>query len=363
MNRVYALASSALLTVGLSATPIGGYLQINLVSSVPGMAATTDPDLVNPWGLSFSSGSPIWISDNGTGKSTLYNGAGVKQGLVVSMPAGGTAITGQVFSNIAGAFNSDLFIFASEDGTIDGWRGALGANAEVLSSSSSGAVYKGLAIGNTGGNNYLYAADFHNNQIFVLPQSGAPALAGNFTDPNLPAGFAPFNIQNLGGQLYVTYARQDATGHDDVPGAGNGFVDVFNLNGTFVKRLVTQGVLDSPWGLAIAPAGFGGAAGALLVGNFGDGTINAFDLTTGTLIGTIADLGGNPLVNDGLWGLAFGNGANQTSTNKLYITAGLNNEADGLFASISAVPEPWTAPLVGAGLALVAWSRRRRSPR
>jgi len=342
------------------AGPINGYGQTNLVSNIPGLAANTDANLKNPWGISMSSSSPFWVSDNGAGKATLYNSTGTPQGLVVTIPGVGgnpSTPTGQVFNSTA-SFNGDVFIFATEDGTLTGWRGALGTNAEVLSLGNGG-VFKGLANGASAGFQYLYAADFHNNQIVVFPGTGAPALAGNFTDPGIPAGFAPFNIQNIGGLLYVTYAMQDATKHDDVPGAGNGFVSIFGTDGSFVKRLVTQGPLNSPWGVALAPASFGPAGGDLLVGNFGDGLINAFDPTTGVLIGTLADLGGVNLHNDGLWALTFGNGGNGGSPGSLYLTAGLNNEADGLFARIDAVPEPSTRMLIAGGLILLAMTQRR----
>jgi uncharacterized protein (TIGR03118 family) len=347
----------------ICAGPIGGYAQTNLVSNIPGLAAFTDPNLQNPWGIAMSAASPFWISDNASGKATIYNTAGAPQGLVVTIAGvGGNpgTPTGIVFSGTSN-FNSDVFIFATEDGTLNGWRGALGTSAEVLSLSSGG-VYKGLASGLSGGNQYLYAADFHGGQIVVFPGTGAPALAGNFTDPNLPAGFAPFNIQNLGGLLYVTYALQDAAKHDDVAGAGNGFVDVFNTDGSFVKRLITQGSLNSPWGLAIAPGSFGAVGGHLLVGNFGDGHINSYDLTTGVLQGTLADLGGTNLFNDGLWGLTFGNGGNGGLPGSLYLTAGLNGERDGLFARIDAVPEPSTIALIGGGLILFALLQRKPRP-
>jgi uncharacterized protein (TIGR03118 family) len=335
-----------------SASSIDGYSQTNLVSDIPGLAAHTDPNLVNPWGIAENTTSPFWISDNGSGLATLYNGTGASQALVVTIPGGNpSAPTGQVFNNTAN-FNGDLFLFSTEDGHIAGWRGALGTTAELLSGPTSGAVLKGLAIGTTAQGTYLYSADFHNNTIYVQPGTGAPALAGTFTDPNLPAGFAPFNVQNLNGQLYVTYAKQDATGHDDVPGAGNGFVDVYDLNGNFIKRLISGGPLNSPWGLAIAPAGFGAAGGSLLVGNFGDGTINAFDLN-GNFIGNLATVNGTPLVNDGLWGLTFGNGGNGGSKSTLYLTAGLNDEADGLFAQIDAAPQTATPEPVAFGFAVV----------
>jgi uncharacterized protein (TIGR03118 family) len=259
------------------AATINGFAQVNLVSDIPGLAAKTDPNLINPWGVASSATSPFWVSDNGKGVATLYNSSGTPQALVVTIPGLGgnaSAPTGQIFNSTAN-FNGDLFIFSTEDGTIAGWRGALGTTAELLANNSgANAVYKGLAIGSTAQGTYLYAADFHSGKITVVPGGGAPVLAGTFLDPGLPSGFAPFNVQNIGGQLYVTYAKQDAAGHDDVAGAGNGFVDVFDTSGNFVKRLISNGPLNSPWGITVAPASFGQAAGDLLVGNFGDGLIN-----------------------------------------------------------------------------------------
>ena len=322
------------------------FVQTNLVSDIPGLAAHTDPNLVNPWGIAETATSPFWIADNGSGVTTLYNTSGTPQSLVVTLPAPGggpSAPTGEIF-NGTGAFNGDLFIFGTEDGTITGWRGALGTNGEtLLDSSASGAVYKGLALGTIGSNNYLYAADFHNDHITVLPSSGAPALSGNFTDPNLPAGYAPFNVRNISGQLYVTFAKQDAAAHDDVAGAGNGYIDIFDLNGNFVRRLVSNGPLDSPWGLTLAPAGFGPFGGDLLVGNFGDGMINAFDPTSGAFLGALDGLSADPLSIEGLWGLNFGNGGNGGAANTLYFTAGISGGAEvedhGLFGAISSVPD------------------------
>jgi uncharacterized protein (TIGR03118 family) len=271
-----------------------------------------------------------------------------------------------VFNGDASAFNGDRFIFAAEDGVISGWRGQLGTNAETLSASPD-AIYKGLAIAMVGDKSYLYAADFHNNQIHVLPAAGAPDLSGSFTDPTLPSGYAPFNIQNLGGQLYVTYAQQDAAKHDDVPGPGKGFVDVFDTQGNFIKRLASgdpvNAPLNAPWGLAmVGDEPFGRLAkGTLLVGNFGDGTINAFNSDTGAFLGTLASLGGAPLMNNSLWGLRFGNGGTGGRATSLYLTAGLNDETNGLFARVDAVPEPGTVTLLGAGLAFLIVRRRVRA--
>jgi uncharacterized protein (TIGR03118 family) len=361
-----ALATAVVFAGGaqrLLADGANNFAQTNLVSDIPGVAKTTDPNLVNPWGVSFSATSPFWVSDNGSGLATLYNGAGDTLGLVVSIPpTGSSAPTGQIFNSTAN-FNGDLFIFASEGGQITGWRGALGTTAETLYNSSSDAVYKGLAIGTTSAGTYLYATDFHNNQITVFPGSGAPALSGRFTDPNLPVGYAPFNIENINGLLYVTYAVQDGAKHDDVAGAGNGIVDVFDLQGNFKQRLITGGTLNSPWGMAIAPTGFGGFGNDLLVGNFGDGTINVFDPATGALIATLDGSNGKPLINLGLWDLTFGNGGNGGNASDLYFTAGIPGDGQvedhGLFGSIAPTPEPATFSLIGCGvLGLLAFKRR-----
>jgi uncharacterized protein (TIGR03118 family) len=289
-------------------------------------AAHTDPNLVNPWGIVASpTGSPFWVSDNGQGVATLYDGSGAPQALVVTIPASGNSgatapapVTGVVFNssstdfNVAGAGTAARFIFATEDGTIAAWNS--GTTAVLKSDNSdfvNGPVYKGLAIASNGSANFLYAANFRSGAVDVLDTSFHKTLS--FSDPGVPAGFAPFGIQNIGGKLYITYAEQNATKHDDVAGAGNGFVDVYNPVTNVLSRLVTQGVLNSPWGLALAPATFGPFAGDLLVGNFGDGRINAFDPVTGASLGSLVDANNLPVaVRPGPRGRSFSRPASTT---------------------------------------------------
>jgi len=322
-------------------------------------AQITDSGLINGWGLSYAPTGPFWVSSNGKGTSVLYNvnpatQATTKVGLTVAIPGEGS-VTGQVFNGTP-AFNGDAFLFVSEDGTFSGWRGALGTNAETLASPSPNNLYKGLAIGSIGTDRYAYAANFRSGDIDVFKgNAGAPDLTGSFVDPNLPAQFAPFNIQNLGNTLYVTYAQQVPGSDDEAHGAGLGFVDVFDLNGNLLGRIASGGTLDAPWGLATAPSSFGNLAGALLVGNFGDGTISAFDPATSTFLGQLRSAGGSLLSIDGLWGLSVGNDTNAGSSLAVYFTAGPGDESHGLFGVLTrtpAVPEPtaWMLMLFGFGV-------------
>lgn len=365
MGRNWAVGLAALLC---SAAPAAAaVIQVNLVSNVPGVAAVTDPSLVNAWGMSSSPTSPWWVSDAGTGLATLYNGnTGAKSALVVTIPteSGGTppsAPTGQVFNNTAGFVlpngTKSTFIFATENGTIAGWNGGATAVNKV-DLSASGTAFKGLAIGSVAGANYLYATDFTNGVVRVFDTNFAAALPGSFVDPALPAGYSPFGIENIGGKIYVTYAFSTG-GLDEVDGAGLGIVDVFNTDGTLISRVASPGgPLNAPWGLALAPSDFD-FANDLLVANFGDGTIDAFDPNSFAFMGQLLTQDGTPVQIDGLWDIAFGNGANAGPKNRLFFTAGPDDEANGLFGVLQ-TPEPFTLSIFGAGLAGAAALRRRR---
>jgi uncharacterized protein (TIGR03118 family) len=358
------VTAGTLVTMALGAGPASAhttsYRQINLVSDQPGKAPLTDPDLINAWGLAASPGtnatpgSPLWVADNGSDKATLYTGATAssvnKAGLVVNVT--GAAPTGQVFNSDQSAFvvsdnhghsGSSVFIFDTENGTIDGWNPTVGATSsspstvtEVARDNGANAVYKGLAIARASdGKTYLYATNFRSGRVEAYDGTFKPVElpGGLFVDRRLPAGYGPFGIAEINGKLYVSFAKQDATLHDDVAGRGHGFVDVFTNDGAFVRRLVTRGALDSPWGLALAPAHFGQFSGDLLVGNFGNGHINAYNPATGTHLGQLRRPSGRPIVIDGLWGLSFGNG-NAAKTNQLIFSAGPDHESHGLLGKI-----------------------------
>ena len=343
------------------------YFETNLTSDVTGLAANLDPNLKNPWGMSFGPTTPFWISNQGSSDSKLYTGAGVPQALVVTTPPGPT---GQVF-NFTPSFllpsgGKALFIFSTLSGTLAGWNASLGTTGTVSSmtefAATDGAVYTGLAIGNNGSGDRLYAADFANGAIDTFDGSWAHTTsAGGFADPTLPAGYVPYNIQAVNGKLYVMYATVNPTTHRAANTPNTGIVDVYDFNGNFQQRLATNANLNSPWGITLAPAGFGSLSGDLLVGNFGDGTISAFDPITGAFLGKISGANGQPLVNGGLWALNFRAPGSGFDPNTLFLNAGINNEADGLFAEIQVVPEPGTMALAGIILAAAAVKRYARS--
>jgi uncharacterized protein (TIGR03118 family) len=329
-----------------AAPPDGTFAVTPLVSDVPGAAAATDPNLVNGWGLTRSATSPWWVADNGSNKSTLYTSAGAINALVVGVDGGPT---GAVFAGIAGNFlvastaSTTLapanFIFASEDGKIRAWRGGSTA-ALVTAQGGSGAIYKGLAIAqpSTGGP-LLYATDFHNARVDVFNgawQNATPA--GAFLDPTLPDGYAPFGIQTIGSRVFVSYAKQDADAEDELAGESLGFVDAYGLDGALLARVTQHGQLNAPWGLALAPTTFGRYAGDLLIGNFGNGEINAFEETQAGFEhrGTLRDTDGKKLAIDGLWALEFGNTGSNGSPETLFFTAGPDEESHGLFGTVTA---------------------------
>ena len=351
-----------------------GYVQTNLISDIAGLAEVTDPNLLNPWGLAFFPGaSPFWINENNAGFSALYFADAVPfpflPSVIIPPPppsAGMGTPTGIVANFLVGIgafpivldamnFGPSLFIFDTEDGTIEAWNvnppiapgipDPLMAVIVVDNSAGGGpdgAVYKGLALGANNANGpLLYATNFRTGKIDVFDtnfQSPNPPLSGSFTDPKVQHGYAPFGIQNINGQIWVTYAMQDKARHDPVNKPAHGFVDVFDTDGNLIQHFAQHGHLDSPWGLAMAPASFGKFANDILVGNFGDGAINAYDPKSGHWLGTLRGPDGRPLVNDGLWSLTFGGALNSdgstSSADTLFFSAGLNDEADGLFGTI-----------------------------
>ena len=350
--------AAGLLCSSLGATTI--YVQTNLTSDGAVAAANTDAHLKNSWGMSFGPTTPFWISDQVTGVSTLYNGAGAAVPLVVTTPP---SPTGQVFNSTTsfslGSSGKALFIFDSLSGNIAAWNSGQGTTAVTKFSATDGSVFTGLALGTSGSADFLYAANFSKGRIDVFNTNFAPAtLSGNFSDPNLPAGYSPYNIQAINGKLYVEYDTVNQTTHKPTNTPNSGIVDVFNTDGTFNERLVTNTHLNSPWGITQAPAGFGTFGGDILVGNFGDGTISAFD-PSGAFQGVLSDGSGNAIVNSGLWALNFRASGSGFDPNALFFTAGINGEADGLFGEIAPAPEPSTLALFALGIAGLTSARRR----
>ena len=358
-------AGAALVALLLLSATAGAqrYQQTNLVSDVPGLAATTDPDLVNAWGIVHSATSPWWVNDNGTGKATLYNAAGTKLALVVTVPppdgsAPGTtsAPTGIVFNGSTTDFvvanpadntksGPARFIFATEDGTISGWNPAANPNTAIIKvDNSASAVYKSLAMGVFNGATYLYAANFTGGKVEVFDSkwNSVVLTVDQFVDPKLPHAYHPFNVQNIGGNIFVTFAKSDGS-KDEVHGRGFGFVDEFDTGGNLLKRLEHGKWLNAPWGIALAPADFGKFSNHLLLGNFGSGTIAAYDLSSGEFDGLLRGPKGRRIVIPGLWGLGFGSGglglANNGPANTLFFSAGIDDEQHGLFGTLTAVPK------------------------
>jgi uncharacterized protein (TIGR03118 family) len=327
-----------------------GYVQHNLVANGAITADHTDPNLVNAWGVAFNPNGFVWVANNHTGTSTLYDGDGNPQSLVVNIPTptadNGGSPTGIVYNGSSGfvvtgtsGSGPSRFLFATEDGVIAGWSPSADATHAIMAvdNSVNNAIYKGLALGAGGSGQLLYAADFHNGKVDVFDSTFGPAkLSGSFMDPALPAGFAPFGIQAIGGDIYVTYAMQDADAEDEVAGKGLGYVDLYDANGNLLRRVASRGSLNAPWGVAWAPASFGALGNSLLIGNFGDGRINAFETFRGIPLGGLLDANRKPIQIDGLWGIAFGNGLANQPTNTLFFAAGPDDEANGLYGRIDA---------------------------
>lgn len=339
--RVFTAAAILGLPIAAVAQANNSYVQTNIISDGAVSAMQTDPTLINPWGISI--GTQFWIDAAGSGDSLVENGDGTKD-FSVAVPAGSSAVphglpAGTVYNPNTGLFpitgGSAQFLFGTLDGTIAGWNASLGPAVTVINNSAQGASYTDIAIDQTTAGSFLLAANFASGKVEVFSSTFAPAqLAGNFSDPSIPSGFNPFGIHQIGGKIFVTYAQINSNGRENV-GAGLGYVDVFNSDGTLIQAAIAQGNLNAPWGMALAPSGFGPFAGDLLVGNFGDGIINVYNPTSFSLVGQVQDGSGNPIANPGLWEIVFGtNGVGDSNT--LYFAAGINGEKDGLFGSITA---------------------------
>jgi len=331
-----------LLTIlGISAMALAqqtGYSQTNLVANTAGVANHTDSQLSNPWGISFIPGQPFWIANNNGGTSTVYDAQGNKQTLVVGIPGASVnpcnpgCPTGTVANSLNGYFGNGAFLFDTEDGIIANWTGQGNAVAAV-DNSASGAVYKGLALLTNNNGTFLLAANFNSGKIEVYDRNFTPTnLAGNFTDPNLPAGYAPHGVHVIANVVLVTYAQQDAAKHDPVIGAGLGIVDAFDNTGHFTRTFASGGTLNAPWGAVMAPATFGTFSGDVLIGNFGDGTMSVYD-TQGNFVDQVKDSANHVIANPGLWDMVFGQGGTG-DPNTLYFTAGGANQTSGLFATL-----------------------------
>ena len=325
-----------------------GYSSQVLVSNGSQPAPFTDPNLVNAWGIAFNPTGVVWVNNQGTGKSTLYDGNGVPQALVVTVPGPAAGVpsnpSGIVFSGGADFVVTDgvrtgpaRFIFATLEGSISGWAPNVNAlNAQLAVPTTGAAVYTGLALGGNGTTHLLYAANFRTGRVDVFDGAFKPVeVPGGFRDRSLPTSYAPFGIQAINGDVYVTYAKPDPATGQSAHGPGLGFVNVFDPEGRLLRRVASRGVLNAPWGLALAPASFGKFGGALLVGNLGDGTINAYGPRSGKFLGTLRDTGGRRLNMDGLWGIAFGNGVLSQESNTLFFTSGPNHGADGAYGAIT----------------------------
>jgi uncharacterized protein (TIGR03118 family) len=363
LPRLAAAASALALAIAPACLYADTFTQTDLVSDISGLAANTDPNLKNPWGVSFSPTSPFWVSDQVTGVATLYNAAGVPNALVVGIPGSTTppsGPTGQVFNGATSGFlvgtTKASFIFDTLNGTIAAWNG--GTTATQMAA-TTGAVYTGLAQGSNTTGTFLYAANSGASPgINVFNSSWAPTtLSGTFTDPNLPKGFVPFNIQNINGNLYVTYAMLTTTG-SPLPG---GYVDEFDTNGNFIARIASGGPLEAPWGLTLAPSAFGSFSNDLLIGNFGNGEILAYNPLTDAFVGTLDGNNGLPLTNDFLWALETRAPGGTFNPDAVYFTAGINDQQDGLFGEITlTTPEPATIIETTTGVIALALAGLRR---
>jgi uncharacterized protein (TIGR03118 family) len=348
-KSVVSLCALAMIACATTAFAATSYTVTNLVSDVAGLAAMTDPALKNAWGLDRGPGGPWWVNSNGNGTSRVYDGTGAP-GLVVlvqGVTSGTTSKpTGLAFNGTTNfevtPGNPAVFLFATEDGTIAAWNPVVLPKRAVIkiNNSSTGAVYKGITLGAINSAPILYVANFHAATVEAYDPFFRPITlpAGAFTDPMIPAGFAPFNVQSVNGQIYVAFAKQDEAGMDDVPGPGMGYVSVFTNAGKLVHRLQYGGWMNAPWGISLAPSGFGDFSGMVLVGQFGSGAIIAFDATTGAITGIMRDSTTKAIIIPGLWGLNFADGGPAGPANALYFTAGIDDEAHGLFGSIQPNP-------------------------